>query len=502
MRFSSKLALVLLALLPVLARAQQVNVILWFDTEDYISPADDDADKRLAELLTERHIRATFKVVGEKARVLEKHGRTDVIEALKRHDIGFHANFHSVHPTVAEYEADCGLLDGIGEFVRREGQGAADVRRVFGRKSLVCYGQPGSSWASQAIAALPLCGVENDGVPCYVDSGDHVGFGGKPFWYAGALVVYKMSPNETRMNLFAPNGLEEGEKNVAAIADRLRAEGGGLISIYYHPCEWVTSEFWDGANFRRGKNPPREQWVLPRQRPGSETDQAFARFGKYIDFIHALPNVQFITASQLPTLYPDLVRTQETTADQLKQLALRIHDSEGIDDLELAGRIYSPADQFALLAAGLGRALDKQSKEPLIAPSLLGPDGEPPAEAAGLEPVSWPAFRAAILDVRDYLRVNHRIPARVFIGNQPVSPADFLVGMGAAYLHYAEGNAFPDSVRLGRNIELRTTRYVARDTPGLFGGWIIHKEGFRAPHIMDVARLQAWTLKPAVRAAK
>src|SRR5215471_3524303 len=109
------------------AEPPRVDVILWFDTEDYLSLADDDACKRLADMLTERHIRATFKVVGEKARVLERRGRRDVIEALKRHDIGYHANFHSVHPTPSEYLADCGLLDGMAEFKRREGGGAADV---------------------------------------------------------------------------------------------------------------------------------------------------------------------------------------------------------------------------------------------------------------------------------------------------------------------------------------------------------------------------------------
>src|SRR5215472_7165718 len=118
-----------------LAQANQpprVNVILWFDTEDYLLPADDDACKRLAQMLTERHIRATFKLVGEKARVLEHRGRRDVISALKKHAIGFHANFHSVHPTPTEYLADCGLVDGMAEFARREGGGAGDVRRIFG----------------------------------------------------------------------------------------------------------------------------------------------------------------------------------------------------------------------------------------------------------------------------------------------------------------------------------------------------------------------------------
>src|SRR5881397_4090954 len=90
--------------------APRIDLILWFDTEDYLLPADDDASRRLAEMLTERKIRATFKLVGEKARVLEKRGRRDVIAALKKHDIGYHANFHSVHPTPSEYLADAGLL--------------------------------------------------------------------------------------------------------------------------------------------------------------------------------------------------------------------------------------------------------------------------------------------------------------------------------------------------------------------------------------------------------
>src|SRR5438128_402699 len=136
----------------------EIDVILWFDTEDYLLPADDDATLRLCQLLTARGIRATFKLVGEKARVLEKRGRRDVIGALQKHDIGYHANFHSVHPTPSEYLAECGLLDGVAEFVRREGGGAADVRRIFGVSTLSCYGQPGSSWAAQAIAALPQVG--------------------------------------------------------------------------------------------------------------------------------------------------------------------------------------------------------------------------------------------------------------------------------------------------------------------------------------------------------
>src|SRR5437879_9630628 len=291
-------------------RTPEIRVILWFDTEDYLSPRDDDATKRLCDMLSDRGIRATFKIVGEKARVLERRGRRDVIAALKKHDIGYHANFHSVHPAPSEYLADCGLLDGMAEFVRREGGGAADVRRILGVKTLACYGQPGSSWASQTIAALKQIGVAPHGVPCYVDEGTHIGLDEKPFWYAGALVVYHMGQNYTRMDLHDPAAVAPARQKVSAIADRLRGEGGGLISIYYHPCEWVHKEFWDGVNFRRGANPPREQWKPPPQRPTEETEAAFERFAEYIDHIRSISGVRLVTASDLPALYQDATRSE------------------------------------------------------------------------------------------------------------------------------------------------------------------------------------------------
>ena len=93
------------------------------------------------------------------------------------------------------------------------------------------------------------------------------------------------------------------------------------------------------------------------------------------------------------------------------------------------------------------------------------------------------------------------MPARVFIGADAVSPLDFLMGVARVYEHSLKDGTLPiqEGVELGRNVELSPERCVAKDTPELFGGWIIHKEGFRAPRILEVARQQTWTLKPALR---
>src|ERR1051325_12027770 len=142
-----------------------VYVVLWFDTEDYIEPASDDAALRIASDLSAEGVRATFKVVGEKARVLEARGRRDVIQALSKHASGYHSNWHSVHPAPAEYLVRMGFLEGADEFERREAAGVTDVKRVFGAQP-VCYGQPGSSWGPQTNPALRRLGI-----PVYLDRG-------------------------------------------------------------------------------------------------------------------------------------------------------------------------------------------------------------------------------------------------------------------------------------------------------------------------------------------
>jgi hypothetical protein len=156
--------------------AAPVHVLLWFDTEDFVDPASDDAALRIADDLTKLGVRATFKVVGEKARALESRKRTDVIQALARHSIGYHSNYHSIHPTPAEYLRHFGFVEGAAEFERRESAGMKDVQRIFGVPP-ACYGQPGSSWAPQANRAL-----QNMGISVYLDEGEQVGVNEQPFW--------------------------------------------------------------------------------------------------------------------------------------------------------------------------------------------------------------------------------------------------------------------------------------------------------------------------------
>jgi hypothetical protein len=471
--------------------AARVYVLLWFDTEDYLLPASDDAALRVADFLTGEGVRATFKVVGEKARTLERRRRHDVIAALKKHEIGYHSNWHSVQPSPALYLSNLGWDEGVAEFDRREGPGRADVERVFG-VAPSCYGQPGSSWGPQSYGAMNRWGMK-----VYLDAGSHVNLDAHPCYFAGVLNLYKLE-HTFRADLHKPEALRQAEDRFAAAHKALLAEGGGVVSILYHPCEFVHKEFWDGVNFRNGANPPRERWQPPPARTPEETRSAFRVFESYVRFIKRFPEVRFLTASEAARLYRDRARGHRFTPAEVRAVAASLGDEVTYykgQDLALA-----PSEVFALLndyvaARGAGRAPEHLE----VARTPYGPTGRVPVLTDAVT-TDASQFSRTSADVADYLRRHGRVPAAVWLGSTPVPPEAYLRALARVARDLLDGKEMPARVEV-KPAKLGLARCVAADGPGLWG-WVIFPPGFRAPALMDLARRQAWTLKPALLALK
>ena len=479
------------SLQPLASAPAPVYVTLWFDTEDYILPQDDDATKRLADLLTRLGVRATFKVVGEKARVLERRGRKDVIAALKRHDIGYHSNTHSQQPTIAVYLQHAGWDDGRAEFRRREEPGVKDVARIFG-VTPSAYGQPGSAWAPQTYPALRDLAIK-----VYLDEADHVGIDDQPFYYGGMLNIFRMRSTLVRMALSGGASLAQGQAAFSKVHAALAARGGGTISIYYHPNEWVQTEFWDGVNFRRGANPPAAEWKPPGVRPAAETEQAFADFEQFVRFIKAQEGVRFVTATELTSLYADRAMARTFGSNDVLELAHAVEKE--ISFATFKDYALSAADIFSVLtAAGSGLIEGKTIPSNLKVARLDGPTRAFTSSTGTLRSSSfrWTAFAAAVRDTAGYCRTHQRIPDEVWVGAESISPADFLAMLAGALAQVITTGQTPAQVER-RSGPYTADRYVAEDSPKLWG-WIIFPEGFQAPQLMELARLQAWTLKPAM----
>jgi hypothetical protein len=101
-----------------------------------------------------------------------------------------------------------------------------------------------------------------------------------------------------------------------------------------------------------------------------------------------------------------------------------------------------------------------------------------------------------VKDTAAYLQAYGRIPDEIWIGSQNLSPADYLATLADVTERIASGGAMPADVTL-RQGHFTADHYVADDSPDLWG-WVIFPDGFHAPHIVELAKLQAWTLKPAV----
>lgn len=465
--------------------AAPIYVTLWFDTEDYVLPQSDDAAKRLAEMLTRLGVKSTFKIVGEKARVLEQRGRKDVIAALKKHEIGYHSNLHSGQPTPAVYLQHAGWEDGSAEFFRREVQGVRDIERIFG-VTPVCYGQPGSSWAPQSYPALKKMGV-----PMYLDEANQVGIDDQPFYYGGMLNVFKMRSTAVRMDLGNADNLATAQAKFQKAVEALRQRSGGTISIYYHPCEFVHREFWDGVNFRRGANPPRSEWKLPPMQTAEEIERNYRDFEQYVQFIQKQSGVRFVHCADLMKLYEDRVLTRNFTQAEIAAIAQSVQRKISFQQMD--GFALSAADSFALLTEAYISMLDGK-RQPLKLKPIYGPARTFAPSVGGSKPtaVRLVEFAETVRDVSRFIQTHGRMPDEVWIGAQSISPQDYLATLGAVI----ENGAKLETVTLRKGV-FEADSHVAEDSTKLWG-WVIFPEGFHAPKIMEQARLQAWTLKPAL----
>ncbi len=174
----------------------------------------------------------------------------------------------------------------------------------------------------------------------------------------------------------------------------------------------------------------------------------------------------FVTARELPLLY------ESQAAGPADRATVARHLSEHETFLETDHGALSAAEMLQIL---LG-----------MQPAFVEGPSSRAVSTYHSENVPRPAFERAKADASDFIRTNRRLPAEIWIGSEKLSLADFVATLAAD-----SGGAVV--VRKG-NLEME--KYVSTDASGSFQ-WPIHPEGFSAPELLELARLQAWTLKPA-----
>ncbi|NUQ01745.1 MAG: hypothetical protein HUU35_18020, partial [Armatimonadetes bacterium] len=98
------------------------------------------------------------------------------------------------------------------------------------------------------------------------------------------------------------------------------------------------------------------------------------------------------------------------------------------------------------------------------------------------------------------LNERQEVPAGIAVDGLEVAPADYLAAAARALRALLESGEPPGSLRIVPTV-CRSEEQV--DQQAAESGWrsVMLPPGFAAPNLVELARLGAWTLKPAVLCA-
>lgn len=459
-----------------------VYVSFQFDTEDFVTPETDDVLLRLTDILDQFGVKGSFCIVGEKARVLEKRGRLDILEALKRHDVAYQSNFHSVHPVISEYLQDAAWDEGVEEVKKREGPGVKDLERIFGVKPSA-FIQPGGSWAPETPYASREMGVST-----YVDGI----FRDNPVWFCGSL-CFRASMGFPEHATFAD--LDSLKSRFDGIYGS--KTGGGLLTIVMHPCMFVTEDFWDAVNFSRRKTVPEGKVVPPPLRAKEKLEESLQVFQRFVGFILEHPNVKIVPFREVAGLFRE-PEERKLNMDQVFVLAKEA--SERNDWQVVDGVSVSPAEMLRLFVDVLVDYLQK-GVEPESMPLrfTLGPMSKP-SGLNGLKHVNSEVFLGVAQAAKEFMDRYGRLPSAVTKNGVDYGPGVLLEAAAKMLVSYSENGSLPDSVKI-RGVPNLPEVVQRWDLINKINGqwrWIVFPAGFRSKRIEELTLWQTWTMRPAV----
>ncbi len=478
-----------------------VLISLWFDTEDFINPESDDIPPKICEIMERHHVKVTFKLVGEKLRALKERGRKDVLAAMGRHDIGYHSNYHSVHPTISEYVGNLGWDEASEEFMEREKSGMEEIRSIYGRTPS-CYGHPSLCWVPEAYPTLLSWKI-----PVYLDETNTITspLKERPYYYCNLLNIMGLGKKTIPLDAsdgparLPPDYLSSLIPRIQGMYGELQeSDAPEILSMYCHPTTYATENFWDIVNFARGKNPPKEKYERSQIKSRDQTALDLERLEKFVAYLTTLPGAHFVTASEATEIYADKARDHAFSVQEISRLCEG--GKKAITFQPLDGLWVSAAEILSLAAFSLAHySRSGQLPKEVNATHPLGPKENSPVQSATSTLDRTSFLKACTAMSLQLAAPFFYLPGAVsFSGEAILSLDDFFATCCELYLQIAGGELASATIPVVKG-NFVVGKFVTDE--GAKMDWAktgTNPEGFSAPRQVELARLQTWTLKPAV----
>jgi hypothetical protein len=435
---------------------------------------------------------------------LVRRNRKDTLEAISRHDVGYHSNYHSVHPSMSEYVDDLDWDSGVREWETREYSGLVDLKKAFGRDP-ICYGHPGSSWIPQVYPVLKKWGI-----PVYLDDMEIISARNeRPFYFCNTLNLQGFGKNVLCLD-GPPSSADLPDDHLVTLPSRFNgiiqrletAKDTPIIGMYCHPNSYATEEFWDKVNFNRGRNPEGFKSMdepgslrKPKLKTPERIRSDIENLEKFLDLATSIPHLHFITASDALKIYHDRAIGRSFTRDELKNLCEKSWQSI---NYQVVGEEISvnAAEIYSMVLDSLSQYLrDGRLPDSVSCSHPWGPTEEFDGRG-GASTFDTETFLKDCSVEATQIHKAGFMSSSVRIGDKELAPKDMFATACGLYLELLKGEK-PESVTQ-RTGEFEVGDMITERGALADWGYYFLPENFRAPMQVKLARLQAWTLKPAI----
>jgi hypothetical protein len=466
---------------------EKVPMVICFDVEDYTSPESvgmDDIPKWEAEIMTDEGVTGSFFVIGEKARMMEKRGRQDVIEAMARHDIGSHTNYGSIHPTLTEILEYASWDSGVETMLKNETAGFDDLERIFGQRPAT-LARHGGSYGPQLTGALSQMNAGYVYSPISLPGHNAV-------WFCNALNFYGegdygfFDDAYYRDDLFNPM--------LAALDSLIPGSIKDIDMMAFfanHPSKVRSIQFWD-TNYYKGANPGPDEWKTPELRPLESMGTAQKNFRRLIQYLKNRDDIELTTFRALTERFS--YQKDVISQEQLGLIATRILEEKKV----VAGELFSAAEIFSALVESLNHYRTNQELPMQV--KIRRPFG--PLEMPDSKPEMDRVPAGNILELSEkalaFIEKSNHLPAYLSYEGKKIGTGSLLALFSEMFTCIQHSN-LPDQLNT-RTFEAYPSVNEENiiSTVAACKDWPVHREDLDMSHLIEMTKLQLWTLKPAI----
>jgi len=274
------------------------KLLLTFDIEDFINSNAIEANRIIFKLLEKYELNAILFITGHQAENFSTN--PEILDLIKKHEIGFHSSSHSVRPIIQEFSDVKSYNEAYNISIQREtshinpltGQIEEDgginiLKEIFPNKRIESFRAPGMSWTPPHLEALNDIGIKFD-----FSSG-----------------ITTSEPVSYKKVIFFPyTFLQSWDGSLYDYQCLFYTILTRKVAVFdLHPSQLVNKDVWDGIYFKG--NPP--YLSETQKREASQSKSLFHKFEdllKVVNFLKKMGLVKVDTNLNLPS--KDLITTK------------------------------------------------------------------------------------------------------------------------------------------------------------------------------------------------